>query len=81
MPTLIRHYLRFNASILSFNVDPDFSDVVDSLMRVDLRQTDRRILKRFMGREGFAGFKERFGLLDDDTGRDVAKRRARAIIT
>lgn len=62
VPVLIRHYLRLNASLLSFNVDRRFSDVVDGLIRVDLRNTDPRILSRFMGRQGFARFAEYNGL-------------------
>lgn len=62
VPVLIKHYLRLNASLLSFNVDRKFSDVVDGLIRVDLRTTDPRILSRFMGRHGFARFAGHHGL-------------------
>ncbi|MCE5271179.1 lysophospholipid acyltransferase family protein [bacterium] len=69
VPVLIKHYLRLNASLLSFNVDRKFSDVVDGLIRVDLRTTDPRILSRFMGRHGFARFAEHHGL--ERTRREV----------
>lgn len=49
MPVLIRQYLRLGAKALEFNVDPDFSDVVDVLMLLDLDAVDWRRLVRFMG--------------------------------
>ena len=49
VPVLLRHYLKLNATILSFNVDKDFCDVIDGLIVVDLMRTDRKILRRFMG--------------------------------
>ena len=56
---LLRHYLKLNATILSFNVDKDFCDVIDGLIVVDLMRTDRRILRRFMGDEALAEFVRR----------------------
>jgi putative hemolysin len=52
MPVLLRHYLRLNARLLSFNVDPAFGHCIDGLIVVDLRTTDPKILRRFMGDEG-----------------------------
>lgn len=49
VPTLLRHYVKLNARFLSFNVDADFSDVLDGLMVVDLLETDPKTLKFFMG--------------------------------
>jgi hypothetical protein len=40
IPTLLKHYLRLNATLLSFNVDKDFSSVVDGLIMVDFTETD-----------------------------------------
>jgi putative hemolysin len=54
MPVLLRHYLKLNARILSFNVDPSFGHCIDGLIVVDLRTTDPKILRRFMGDEGHA---------------------------
>jgi putative hemolysin len=54
VPVLLRHYLRLNAKLLAFNVDPDFGDVVDALMLVDLRQIDDRIIRYYLGEEGVA---------------------------
>lgn len=49
VPILLKHYLKLNGKLLSFNVDKAFSDVVDGLLMVDLRETDPKILKRFIG--------------------------------
>jgi putative hemolysin len=57
VPVLLRNYLKLNAKMIGFNVDPDFSDVLDCLIMVDLRTTEDKLLKRFMGRDGFAKFK------------------------
>jgi len=46
---LLRHYVKLNARFLSFNVDADFSDVLDGLMVVDLLETDSKTLRFFMG--------------------------------
>jgi putative hemolysin len=54
VPVLLRHYLRLNARLLAFNVDPDFGDVVDALMLVDLRQIDERIVRYYLGGDGGA---------------------------
>jgi hypothetical protein len=41
-----------NARLLSFNVDPAFGHCIDGLIVVDLRTTEPKILKRFMGEQG-----------------------------
>ncbi|MGD2010576.1 MAG: hypothetical protein PVI76_05745, partial [Desulfobacterales bacterium] len=56
IPVLLRQYLKLNGSLISFNLDCEFSDVVDGLLMVDLRKTDPRLLKRFMGEEGVKRF-------------------------
>jgi putative hemolysin len=56
MPVLLRQYLRLNARLLGFNVDPDFGDVLDGLLLVDLTRVARPILHRFMGRDGTETF-------------------------
>lgn len=61
MPVLLRKYLDLGAKLLGFNVDPNFSDVLDGLIYVDLTETEPRILRRYMGTEGadrFFGFHE-----------------------
>ncbi|TVP79217.1 MAG: lysophospholipid acyltransferase family protein [Puniceicoccaceae bacterium] len=56
VPILLRHYLKLNGVLLSFNVDPAFSDVIDGLILVDLCKTDPKILQRYLGKEGYADF-------------------------
>lgn len=51
VPILLKQYLRLGGRLLAFNVDPDFSDVLDGLIAVDLLDVDRRILDRFLGKE------------------------------
>jgi len=59
IPILLRQYLNLNATICCFNVDRDFSNVVDGLIIVDLTRTNRRLLKRFLGSEGLEAFLSR----------------------
>jgi len=58
VPVLLRHYLRLGGKLLGFNIDPDFSDVLDGLVLVDLTQTDPHIMERYLGREGYNQFLE-----------------------
>ena len=58
IPVLLRHYITMKALLISFNVDRKFSDVLDGLMMVDLRQCDAQVLKRFMGDAGFEKFRD-----------------------
>lgn len=56
VPVLLRQYLRLNARLLGFNIDPDFGDVLDGLVLVDLTTVEPGILKRYMGNDGAARF-------------------------
>ena len=56
LPILLKHYLKLNARLLSFNLDAQFSDVVDGLILVDLLATSRTHLRRHLGNEGSAAF-------------------------
>ncbi|MDR9436695.1 MAG: GNAT family N-acyltransferase [Thiohalophilus sp.] len=56
VPVLIRQYLKLGGRLLGFNVDPEFQHCVDGLIRVDLRQADPRLLKKYLGAEGAAAF-------------------------
>lgn len=51
LPTLLKHYLRVGAKVISFNVDPQFSDVVDALILIDIEVTDERVLRQFLSQE------------------------------
>ena len=50
VPVLIRQYLKLGGRMLGFNIDSQFSDVVDCLIRIDLRETDAKLLYKYMGR-------------------------------
>lgn len=56
LPVLLRHYLRLNAKLLGFSVDPAFGGVLDGLVVVDLLDVDRALLTRYLGREAAAAF-------------------------
>jgi putative hemolysin len=60
VPVLLRHYLRLNARLLALNVDPDFGEVIDALMLVDLAQIDDRIIRHYVGDGAIAAIRERF---------------------
>ena len=57
VPILIKQYAKVGGRLVGFNLDRKFSDVVDGLVIVDLRQTDPSVLERYMGKEGYAGFR------------------------
>ncbi|MBW2520866.1 MAG: lysophospholipid acyltransferase family protein [Deltaproteobacteria bacterium] len=52
LPVLLRHYLNLGGKVLAFNLDPEFSNVVDSLVLVNLDAADRKTLRRYLGRDG-----------------------------
>ena len=59
IPVLLRHYLKLNAQLLSFNVDKNFSDVLDGLVLVDFKSADPRMLSRYMGEGNYERYIER----------------------
>ena len=56
VPVLLKQYVKLGGKVLAFNVDRHFSDTLDGLMVVDLTRADHRVLKRYMGEEGFRKF-------------------------
>ncbi len=56
IPVLLRQYLKLGGKVISFNVDPDFSDCLDGLIFVDLLESDQKILARFMGKDQVTRF-------------------------
>ncbi len=68
IPVLLRHYLNLGGQILAFNRDPDFSDVIDGLLLVDLLKADKKQLQRYMGKEGYADYMA----YHDGAGRECA---------
>jgi putative hemolysin len=57
LPILIRQYAKLGGKLIAFNLDRKFSDVVDGLVVVDLRQTNPSALERYMGKEGVSAFR------------------------
>ena len=57
LPILIRQYAKLGGKLVGFNLDRKFSDVVDGLVIVDLRETEPQILERYMGKEDYASFR------------------------
>jgi putative hemolysin len=57
LPILLRQYAKIGGKLLGFNVDRKFSNVLDGLVVVDLRQTDQTVLERYMGKESAAKFR------------------------
>jgi putative hemolysin len=58
VPILLKQYIKLGGKLLGFNVDPHFSDALDGLVLVDLRQTEPDILDRYMGKAGSTRFLE-----------------------
>lgn len=51
IPVLLRQYLKLNGKILAFSIDPNFGDVLDCLILVDIYRTPERSLRKYMGAE------------------------------
>mgnify|MGYP003640538637 CR=1 FL=1 len=52
IPVLLKHYLRMHTTLMSFNVDREFSNCLDGLIITDLKKSDRKFLSRFFSEEG-----------------------------
>lgn len=62
IPVLLRQYVKMGGQLLGFNVDREFSDVVDGLILVDLRHTNPALLERYMGKTAIAAFLKHHGI-------------------
>ena len=56
IPILLKQYLKLGGKVLGFNLDPLFADALDGLMLLDLTQTSRTTLQKYLGREGLKHF-------------------------
>ena len=79
VPVLLRQYLKLGGLLLGFNLDRNFGDALDGLILVDLLQTDRSILQRYMGRDESREFlryhaSRRLGLEELDDEEEEPKR-------
>jgi hypothetical protein len=63
--------------LLGFNVDPNFSDVLDGLILVDVTKTDPKIMERYMPREKLKEFHKLHGTTEQAYGPE-AKAEAKA---
>lgn len=58
VPTLLKHYLKLNARVLSFNVDENFANALDVLIVTDLLDAPEQTIKRYLGADGWARIHE-----------------------
>lgn len=65
IPVLIRHYLALNGRFISFTVNTGFNAALDGLIMVDLRTTEYKYLKRYMGEEAAKDFLQRYSIDHD----------------
>ncbi|HSS99951.1 MAG TPA: GNAT family N-acyltransferase [Terriglobales bacterium] len=63
LPILLKQYAKLGGRIVSFNVDKKFSDVLDGLVLVDLRQTEGNVLEKYMGKDGLKAFRQYHGIV------------------
>ena len=59
IPVLLRQYLRLGGKVAAFNVDAKFSNVLDALLILDLREAPLKLLTKYMGRETSEAFLRR----------------------
>jgi putative hemolysin len=57
VPVLLRQYLKLNARLLGFSIDPAFGNVLDGLVVVTLDDVEPAILARYMGRADAEAFR------------------------
>ena len=62
VPVLIKHYIRMNAKLLNFGVWKNHSNAVVGFMIADVTTADPKMIRRFMGDEGYARFRAFHGL-------------------
>ena len=56
VPVLLRQYFKMNAALLDFAYNPNFMHCLEAMVLVDLQQAPARLLKKYMGKEGFESF-------------------------
>jgi putative hemolysin len=62
VPVLVRHYMKLGGKFLGFNIDEKFSNVLDGLLMVDLREAKPDLLARYFGKKGAADFLRQHGV-------------------
>ncbi|MFH0729523.1 MAG: GNAT family N-acyltransferase [Pseudomonadota bacterium] len=71
IPILLKHYLKLGGRLIAFNEDKNFNEALDGLIVVDLFQTDRRTLTRYMGADGATFFVNYHTFLSDNGSETV----------
>lgn len=56
LPILIKQYLKMSGEFLGFNRDADFGNCIDGFIRVDLRNSDKKLLDKYMGKDEASEF-------------------------
>jgi putative hemolysin len=56
VPILLKHYAKLGGRLISFNIDRNFSNVLDGFVLVDLRRSNPAVLARYMGQDGLGAF-------------------------
>jgi len=56
IPILVKQYVKLGGQLLAFSVDPQFSNTLDGFVKVDLTETPREMLTRYLGRDGARTF-------------------------
>ncbi len=52
IPIFLKQYLKLGGKLLGFNIDAQFSRVVDGLILVDLAKTNPVVLEKYLGKAG-----------------------------
>jgi hypothetical protein len=55
-PILYEQYAKLGGRLVNFNVDRNFSGVLDGFVLVDVRRSNPAVLGRYMGQHGLAAF-------------------------
>lgn len=73
IPVLLRQYLKLGGRLVAFNVDPNFSYVVDGLILVDLTSAAPKTLRRYMGNDVADAYMRHHGIVDapDESATEV----------
>ena len=58
VPVLLKHYLKLNGRLITFNVDDSFGGCLDGLIVVDLTKVDPKLLAAYLSEEGARSFLE-----------------------
>jgi hypothetical protein len=65
VPVLFKQYTRMNAKLLKFGMWPEHGNSVVGFMIGDLTTAEPKLLRRYMGEEGYQRFRRWHGLQDE----------------